>query len=169
MVPIIALAQFFFTFPIYNFFNKDFNQIRFKWISIKTFLSMLFLFFGIFSSLLHIVRVVETGLTLDSFGGILFFVQSSLASWILITIAKNWKYFIAYWSKQEYVFLRYPYTINGRKLGTKIRIIVYSLFCIAICKYTFVIKIMSHLLIMHFDKVSTYCHSPQTFTQIIIK
>lgn len=135
MGPIIALAQFFFTFPIYEIFNKDFNQIRFKWISIKTFLSMSVIFFGIFSTVLFIARVSKTGLTLNGFGSVLFFAQSSVASLVLLSIAKNWKYFITYWSKQEQVFLRYPYTINGRKLGTKIRLVVYSLFFVAICKY----------------------------------
>lgn len=135
MGPIIALAQFFFTFPIYGFFNKDFNQIKFKWISIKTFLSLFFILFGIFSSVFHILRVSKTGLTLDSFGGIIFYVQSTLASFVLISIASKWKNLINVWNRQEMVFLRYPYTTNGRKLGTKIRLIVYSLVLMAACKY----------------------------------
>lgn len=167
MGPIIALAQFFFTFPIYEFYNKDFNQIRFKWISIKTFLSMFLLFFGIFSTMLYIWRISETGLTLDGFGAILFFAQSSFSSWILISLAKKWKYFITYWSKQEYVFLRYPYTINGRKLGAKIRLVVFSIFFIAICKYFHCNE--SFIYFNYFVKVNIYCHCLQTFIQITIK
>lgn len=88
---------------------------------------------------------MNTGITLDNFGGVIFFVQSSLASWILLFIAQKWKYFMNYWSKQENVFLKYPYTINGRKLGSKIRLVVYYLFIIATCKY--ILSLMTQLII----------------------
>lgn len=135
--PVLFLPQTFFVLPIYGALDKDYRNIEFVWISTKTFLALFLIIFGVISLILINFFYIKLGITLDSIGTMLFYNLSTLSAIILFLLARKWKQFINYWSKQELVFLRSPYQIKGRKLSTKIRFVVFSMFIFCVCKIIF--------------------------------
>lgn len=132
---VLFLPQTFFVLPIYGALDKDYRKIEFIWISTKTFLALFLIIFGVISVILINIFYIQLGITLDSIGTMLFYNLSTLSAVILFSLARKWKQFIDYWSKQELVFLRSPYKIKGRKLSAKIHFVVFSMFIFCVCKF----------------------------------
>lgn len=134
---VLFLPQTFFVLPIYGTLDKDYRKIKFIWISVKTFLALFLIIFGVISTTLINYFYIKSGITLDSIGTMLFYNLSTLSAIILFSLARKWKQIIDYWSKQELIFLKSPYKIKGRKLSTKITFVVFSMFIYCVCKTRF--------------------------------
>lgn len=117
--------------PIYGMLNKKIDQTKFKCLSLRTFLSILFIITAIAEVILGICRIFNTGLSFNTFGILFYFLYTALEAIFLFLLARKWNYFIKYWSKKEMVFLREPYIIKGYRLKTKIRVTVFILLFLA--------------------------------------
>lgn len=118
--------------PIYGMLNKKIDQIKFRWLSIRTFLSLLFIFTAAVEVVLAMCRISSSGLNFNTFGILFYFFYTLLETIFLFLLAREWNYFIKYWSKKEMVFLREPYIIKGYRLKTKIRVTVFILLFLAL-------------------------------------
>lgn len=125
------MPQFLFLMPIYGMLNKKINQTKFRWLSIRTFLSMLLIFTATCEVVLALCRIYSSGLNFTTFGILFYFSYTLLEVIFLFLLAREWNYFIKYWSKKEMVFLREPYIIKGYRLKTKIRVTVFILLFLA--------------------------------------
>lgn len=125
------MPQFLLIMPIYGMLNKKIDQTKFRWLSIRTFLSLLFIFTAFFEVVLGICRIYSTGLSFTTFGIFFYFSYTLLETIFLFLLAREWNYFIKYWSKKEMVFLREPYIIKGYRLKTKIRVTAFILLFLA--------------------------------------
>lgn len=132
---VLILPQIFLAMPIYGALNKDYRKVDFFWMSYKTLLAFLLIIFGVVSSILINLFYIKLGITLDSIGTMAFYNLSTLSAIILFSLARNWKHFVNYWSKQEFVFLRSPYKLTGKRLSTKIRLVVFPMFVFCVCKF----------------------------------
>lgn len=117
--------------PIYGMLNKKIDKIHFKWLSLRTILSILFIITSAFEVVLAICRIVSSGFSFTTFGILFYFSYTLLETIFLFLLAREWNYFIKYWSKKEMVFLREPYIIKGYRLKTKIRVTVFILLFLA--------------------------------------
>jgi Trehalose receptor len=120
--PVLAYGQFFAILPVDGVLAKDEDQLRFRWKSIKTIYSLLFLFCGTVESCMGTRRLLRLGFNIGFAEGLLFFVTAMIRSYLLFGLARHWKEFIAFWRKCEEAFLHPPYSIRGWSLSSKTRV-----------------------------------------------
>lgn len=113
--------------PIYGMLNKKIDKTIFKWLSLRTILALLFITTAAIEVVLAICRIFSSGLNFATFGILFYFSYTLLEAVFLFLLAREWNYFIKYWSMKEMVFLREPYIIKGYRLKTKIRVTVFIL------------------------------------------
>lgn len=123
----LAYGQFFGMLPADGVLAADEEQVEFRWKSIKTIYSMIFLFCGTVESCLGTRRLLRLGFKLNFAEGLLFFISAMVRAVILFRLARKWKGFIKYWRECEDVFLRAPYRVKGWSLRRKINIIFFLL------------------------------------------
>lgn len=117
--------------PIYGMLNKKIEKTKFRWLSLRTALAICFIVTAAIEVVLAICRIFGAGLNFTTFGILFYFSYTLLEAIFLFLLAREWNYFIKYWSKQEMVFLREPYIIKGYRLKTKIRFTVFILLFLA--------------------------------------
>lgn len=120
--PALAYGQFFGILPVDGVLAKDETQLAFRWRSIKTVYSMIFLFCGTVESCLGTRRLLRLGFNIQFAEGLLFFIAAMVRSYMFFHLASHWRDIIAYWRKCEDVFLRPPYVIRGWSLRRKIQV-----------------------------------------------
>lgn len=130
-------GQFFGLLPFDGVLAKDENQVEFRWKSLKTIYSLVFLFCGSAESAMGIRRLLRLGFKLNFAEGLLFFVLSMVRSFILFRLARNWKTIIKRWRTCEDVFLRDPYRVKGWSLRKKITIIFFIMAALSFSKVLF--------------------------------
>lgn len=121
--PMLVYGQLFGMLPVDGVLSKDESQVSFRWKSIKTIYSMMFLFCGTVESCLGIRRLLRLGFKVNFAEGLLFFIMAVVRAFIFFNLARHWKEFIGRWRMNEDVFLRTPYRVKGWSLGMQLRVI----------------------------------------------
>lgn len=140
----LAYGQFFSMLPVDGVLAADEEQVEFRWRSIKTIYSMIFLFCGTVESCLGTRRLLRLGFKINFAEGLLFFISAMMRAVIIFRLARNWKGFIKYWRECEDDFLRAPYRVKGWSLRRKINIIFFLLATLSMSNFiNFVLSISS--------------------------
>lgn len=143
----LTYGQCFGMLPVDGVLAYDENQVKFRWKSIKTIYSMVFLFCGTVESYLGISRLLRLGFKINFAEGLLFFIAAILRASMLFRLARKWNFFIKRWRECEDPFLKAPYRIKGWSLSRKINILFAILALLSIS------KLKSKLIIYSFIKV----------------
>lgn len=125
--PVLAYGQFFGMLPVDGVLAKDETQLEFRWKSLKTIYSVIFLLLGTIESCLGTRRLLRLGFKLNFAEGLLFFVSAMVRAFIIFFLARRWKCIIKRWRETEEVFLRPPYKVRGWSLSARIRTIFFVL------------------------------------------
>jgi gustatory receptor len=120
--------------PVDGVLAGDENQLEFRWKSLKTIYSMVFLFCGTVESCLGTRRLLRLGFNIRYVDGLLFFILAVIRTFIFFRLARNWKDIMRIWSKTENVFLREPYRVKGMSLKFKLRAVFTVLAVLALGK-----------------------------------
>lgn len=120
--PVLLLSQFFGIMPVDNINSKDVSKIDFRWKSVKTVYSLVFLIFGSIECLLCLRLLFTHGMTLAGSSSLSFYFISIVGAICLFNLATKWKRLMQFWYKIEKIFLKAPYIVNGWPLKRKIRV-----------------------------------------------
>lgn len=130
----LAYGQLFGLLPVDGVLASDEKAIKFRWRSVKTIYSMIFIFCGTIESLLGTRRLLRLGFKINFAEGLLFFIAAIMRALILFRLARNWNGFMARWRECEDVFLRPPYRVPGWSLRRQITTLFFILAFLSICK-----------------------------------
>lgn len=132
--PVLVFAQFFGVMPVSGVLAKNEDGVKFKWMSIRTVYSMLFLLFGTIESSLGTRRFLRLGFNVHFSEGLLFFITAMIRAFMFFKLAREWRTIIEYWRKCEEPFLRHPYVVKGWSLTKKIRVVFFVLVSLSLSK-----------------------------------
>lgn len=132
--PALACGQLFGMLPVDGICAEDESQVEFRWKSIKTIYSMVFLFCGTVESGMGTRRLLRLGFNIGFAEGLLFFVTAMIRAFIIFRLARKWKDIIKEWRKCEDVFLKPPYKVTGRSLSFRIRTMFFVFVALSIGK-----------------------------------
>lgn len=66
--PFLLFTQFFGVMPLYGITNRDFRKVRFRWFSLRVFLSVIISVSGLIHLIVSVARSVKLGVTLGNTG-----------------------------------------------------------------------------------------------------
>lgn len=142
--PIILFGQFFGQMLVYNISSASPYDLGFKWSSLRTIYSIVFLIFvflyiccDIHYFMLNGMSLNLSGINLLIFnwkgikehklflisGSIIFHVVCFASTIILFWLAINWRKVMVYWTTHEQVFLNLPYQTTNRTLSFRLNVI----------------------------------------------
>lgn len=120
--PVIKLSQYFGVFPI-DFVDKNNpKKIVFRWKSLKTIYSLIFIVCcSIECSLSLRLAVTGGSISLSGSSGFTYLFVSGFGAMCLLRLAHKWPKLMEQWEKHEIVFVTDPaYRIEGMSLKKKI-------------------------------------------------
>lgn len=121
--PVLVLGQCFGSMPVEGILSKDIGNLKFRWNSLRTIYSIVFLTCGTIESCMAVRRLLRLGFNINFAETMIFFVSSMGRAFVLFQMARKWNMFMKFWSQCENVFLHSPYeNLKGWSLGRKIRI-----------------------------------------------
>lgn len=112
--------------PVDGILSDDESQLKFRWKSLKTIYSLMFLFCGTVESCLGTRRLLRLGFSINYVEGLVFFILAAVRAYIFFFLARKWSEIMKMWKKCEIVFLHEPYKVTGWSLSLKLRLV----FCI---------------------------------------
>lgn len=119
--PILRVSQFFGVLPLD--FNRDKpKRLKFRWKSVKTIYSLIFLFCGTIESILSF-RVAIKGGTISLWGssGFIFLFVAICGGILMLNLTRKWPELMVRWENCENVFvIDSAYCIQGLSLKRKI-------------------------------------------------
>lgn len=139
--PALMFGQFFGAIPVCGVLAKDEESVKFKWLSVRTIYSMLFLLCGTIESSLGTRRFLRLGFNVHFAEGLMFFITAMIRAFMFFQLAREWSTIIKYWRKCEEPFLSEPYTVKGWSLRKKIRVVFFFLVSLSISKRVKSLKI----------------------------
>lgn len=111
--PVVFVAQFFGVLPVDGVNSGEISGLRFRWKSIKTIYSLVFVICGSVECVLCLRLVFQRGLSLSYCSALTFYTVSVLGAIYMIKLASKWKYLMKVWYECEKVFLKAPYKMHG--------------------------------------------------------
>ena len=117
---ILMVAQFFALMPVDEVNAKDISNINFRWNSLKTIYSLIFLICGAIECLLCFRLIFRSGTTSGYLSSLTFYVISMVSAFFIFRLATKWKKLMKLWFDSEKVFLKFPYAIYGLTLKQRI-------------------------------------------------
>jgi gustatory receptor len=120
--PVLRVSQFFGLMPVDNVNAKDILDISFRWKSIKTIYSLVFIVAGSFECLMSLKLSMKRGMSLGYASALSFFASSMFGAYCLLNLARKWQRVMKFWFESEKVFLKAPYALRGCSLKRKIRL-----------------------------------------------
>lgn len=120
--PVLWISQFFGILPANGVCSKDISNISFRWTSLKTVYSLLFLICGWIECLLSLRLLVTRGISISQASSSSFLLTSIVGACSLFGIAQNWNMLMKFWYDSEKVFLEAPYKVCGWPLKRKIQL-----------------------------------------------
>lgn len=115
--PIIKISQFFGIFPI-SFVH---DKITFKWMSVKTFYSLIFLSCAIIECTLSFRVAFKGGISLWGSSSFSYMFVATVGCIFFLRIAQKWPCLMEQWQKSENVIIiDSAYCIEGMSLKRKI-------------------------------------------------
>lgn len=133
--PVLRLAQVFGMMSVDGVTSKDISNITFKWNSLKTVYSLVFLVLGTAESIFCICSAFKKGMSLSVMSELGFYATSMLGAFFILRLATKWKYLMKLWFENEKVFLKFPYINSGLSLKRRIRIWAALIGFLALCNY----------------------------------
>lgn len=132
----IAVAQFFAMFPIIGIFSKNYENIKFKLLSIRTLHSLLWLI-SVMLFLYFEINRVKHQLTLNAktIGGLVFFCYGITTSIFFLQISLNWNNILQKFKDVEEIFLNPPYSLAGWTLKKRIHVTAATFLSFALCEH----------------------------------
>lgn len=121
--PCLVYGQIFGMIPANGVMSNDENKVEFRWTSLRTIYSMVFLFCCTSDCLMGVLRLLRRGFSIYQFEGLIFFVLATIRGFIFFHLAIKWKKIMSKWRKCEEPFLSAPYRVKGWNLSRRIRII----------------------------------------------
>ncbi|CAO1403379.1 unnamed protein product [Diamesa serratosioi] len=120
--PILFIGQCFGFMPVDGILSKDIGNLKFRWKSLRTIYSIIFLICGTVESCMAVRRLLRLGFNIHFAETMIFFVSSMARAYSLFQIARKWKMMMKFWAQCENVFLNPPYEdLKGWCLAQKIR------------------------------------------------
>lgn len=162
--PALAYGQFFGLLPVDGVLEKDENRVEFRWRSIKTIYSMIFLFCGTVESCLGTRRLLRLGFKINFAEGLLFFITAMVRAFIVFRLARHWKEIIKRWRHCEDVFLKPPYRVRGWSLSLRIRVIFILLAALSAGKWEKFFDENREMPQKAIFNVKTFWFQPSTFS-----
>lgn len=138
--PALFIAQFFGAMPVCGVLAKDEESVKFKWLSVNTIYSIIFLICGTIESSLGTRRILRLGFNVHFAESLMFFITAMIRAFMFFKLAREWKTVIKYWRKCEEPFLRHPYTVTGWSLTKTIRVVFFFLMSLSICESNSTVK-----------------------------
>ncbi|KAG5679779.1 hypothetical protein PVAND_009317 [Polypedilum vanderplanki] len=120
IIPILNVSNFFGILPVDNISSRDISILQFRWKSIKTIYSLVFLICASIESLLCLRLGIMNGISLIYVNTLSFYSISTLNAIFVFLLARKWKNIMLFWFEHERMFLRAPYVIHGWSLKRKI-------------------------------------------------
>lgn len=117
--PILRISQFFGILPVDNINSEDISSLQFRWKSINTIYSLIFLICGSIESILCLRMGFRDGISLIYVNKLSFYSISTLNAIFIFLLARKWKYIMDYWYEHEKMFLKSPYATHGWSLKKK--------------------------------------------------
>lgn len=119
-----AFCQYFALLPVSNVLQSDENKLKFSWKAKRTLYALCWLIFATIEGVVAIWRLFRFGFSVHYVEVLMFFVLSPARTFIILSLARNWKQIMQFWRLCEDGFLKYPFEEKGWKLATKCRIIL---------------------------------------------
>lgn len=115
-------GKFFGLFPLDGLDAKNPCDIEFKWKSLRSMFSLMFVFTSSLTTILVLKTQIQTGpLTPRNIVGIVFFSICAIICILFFRLSKKFKYFMIHWCKTEKLFLSKDYEVtSGWSLKRKI-------------------------------------------------
>lgn len=108
--------------PVKGILSKDIANLKFRWKSLRTIYSMVFLVFGTAESCLAVRRLLRKGFNINFGETMIFYIFSMARAFSLFQMARKWEMIMTFWTQCEKVFLYSPYeNLKGWSLSQKIR------------------------------------------------
>lgn len=118
----IFISQIFLFFPISGVCNKDYNQLNFKWFSVRTLISIWWIFCAITSLFLELKRLSNSGeVNAKSIMSAVFYLSSLSYGALLFQLAKEWRLFVSFWHEMERNFINGRFDSSGWSLKNKVK------------------------------------------------
>jgi gustatory receptor len=121
--PVLIFGQFFGLLPVEGVSSNDEEKIKFRWKSLKTIYSMIFLFCSTIDCVLVITRLFRLGFNIKLSEDLIFFILAMVRAFVFFNLARKWNDIMRMWKKCESPFLKPPYKVNGWSLKMKINAI----------------------------------------------
>lgn len=134
--PVLQVAQVFGLMPVDGVASKNISNTKFRWKSLKTIYSLLFLSCGTIELLLCLSLMFENGMSLEMSRTLFFMFISMISAFFFFKTAMNWENLMKLWFENEKVFLKFPYTIRGSSLKRRIRLWAVLVGILTLCNET---------------------------------
>lgn len=120
--PILQISQWFGLMPVDGVNSKNISSVKFRWKSLKSLYSFVFVVCGSIEAILCIRLILLRGMTLGYSITVCFQLTSMSVAIFQINLATKWRSFMQFWYQKEKVFLTAPYSIQGWNLKRKIQL-----------------------------------------------
>ncbi|XP_055543533.1 uncharacterized protein LOC129729077 [Wyeomyia smithii] len=97
MRPVILTFQLMGTFPMSGLFQRDSLAIRFKWFSIQTVVSLVFVMVGLLMCYIEYERLEKVGVNARNIIGILFYIDTVIIMALMVNLARRWRSLATKW------------------------------------------------------------------------
>lgn len=138
----IALAQFFGIFPVVSIFNSDISKIKFKILSIRTLVSILWIASAIAFLYLELARLLKyEAINAKSISGLVFFIVGTTTGILFFRLALKWNELLKVFKTTEDTLQ--SYSLPGWSLDKRMKIASAVLLTAAVCGEIFILIIIA--------------------------
>lgn len=136
--PVLKFSQFFGLIPVDHIDGNDISRINFRWKSIKSIYSLVFIVCGTLEGLLLVKLLCKRGVSLGYASAFGFLFISLTGAYCLFNLATKWHRLMNFWYETEKVFLKAPYKLRGWSMKHKIRLWAAVVGILALGNYSFI-------------------------------
>ncbi|XP_053691092.1 uncharacterized protein LOC128739622 [Sabethes cyaneus] len=97
MRPVILIFQLMGTFPMCGLLQRDTLALRFKWLSIQTAVSLVFVMTGLLMCYIEYERLERVGVNARNIIGILFYIDTVIIMMLMVNFARRWRSLAIKW------------------------------------------------------------------------
>ena len=132
--PVLFTGQLFAIMPVEGILAKNVNNVKFKFVSLRTMYSLMSCLFILINFSLFVRYIIKNdNYNIDTISTVLYFLVILLELFFFFRLGTQWPKIIKKWNRKENNFLSDPYRMNFEtNLKTKIRFVAFTFMFLAL-------------------------------------
>lgn len=131
MRPVFAVARVFSLLPVQGVFGDSLMDVKFTWISLSIFYSILVIAIVGFMTIIACLKFLQDALSFSNIVSVFFYVYNFCGIILFVDIARKWPELMVHWHTVEKCLPQTEHLCSKRSLRTKLRNLVTLVLAIA--------------------------------------